>query len=110
MRRLLLTGRAVADGGLYGRLLWGFYLAAKVDGYQLTTDETRVVTLSGRLVEPDSFKLQQRPLMFEVPHADGIWRWPMVTLTRTDDRLTATLGPLEGSATWNASSAQTSGH
>lgn len=82
--------------GVVGVVKWSYYNAAGVEGYTLRRHkETNTWSLSARVVVSDSFKLRQRPLVFEAPHQGGLWRWPMTEWSIAEGVLTARLGPLE---------------
>jgi hypothetical protein len=80
--------------GIVGRVKWQYYTAAAINGYTVTRIAGGGLSLVGTVVMRDAFKLAQRPLTFEAPHAKGIWAWPILAYTLTESgRLTATLGP-----------------
>ena len=78
--------------GHNARIEWGYFAAAVITGYTLTRtdDHWRV---QGTVVEADSFKLSQQPLLFVAPHRYGAVRCPIVECSLVDGRLTATLLP-----------------
>jgi hypothetical protein len=77
--------------GVHGEIRWSYYLAARVHGYALTyaNQQWRLVAT---LVEPDAFKLAQRPLIFAAPTRRAVMRWPIVSYTRRGDSFSAELG------------------
>ena len=82
--------------GVVGRITWGYYQAATIEGYTVVGQgptTARRWSLRGRLVLADPFKLSRRPLVFVAPTAKGTWRWPLVSLERIGDTVTAQLGP-----------------
>ncbi len=82
--------------GVVGHLKWHYYTAAAINGYSvIPAKDRRSWTLTATVVLSDDFKMSQRPLTFVAMHAKGEWRWPVITLTLAQARLTATLGPLE---------------
>jgi hypothetical protein len=90
--------------GVIGRIEWGYYTAAAIEGYTVTasaaTTKGGAVTwrLTATVILSDPFKLTQRPLRFVAPHAKGTWTWPIETLEfavgagQAPGRLTARLG------------------
>ena len=78
--------------GARGRVRWAYYDAAIVTNYTLTRDGGRW-RLTGQVTASNPLALQQRPLVFEVPHNGGAWEWPIETVDVQDGRLSATLGP-----------------
>ena len=80
--------------GTVGAIRWFHYTAAAINGYTVTPTESERLSLVATVVMKDAFKLSQRPLVFEAPHKQGAWKWPIVTFTLAENgRLTATLGP-----------------
>lgn len=83
--------------GVVGRLDWGYFAAAAINGYTLARDPDGVWSLRGTVVTFDAFKIRQRPLVFVAPHQDGEWRWPVQTVELGEGHgpreLRATLGP-----------------
>lgn len=80
--------------GVRARIEYGYMVAAVVADYTLSGNRDDL-TVTGRLVDPHGFRLQQRPLRFVAPHARGAWTWPIDTLTITATRITARLGARE---------------
>ena len=80
--------------GIVGHVKWHYYTAAAINGYTVTRTEGGGLLLAATVVMRDAFKIAQRPLIFEAPHAKGVWRWPLITHTLTErGELTARLGP-----------------
>ena len=78
--------------GVRGRVRWAYYDAAILAQYTLTREDG-IWRLAGQVLMLNAIMLQQRPLLFEVPHAGGAWRWPIEVINVQDGRLSATLGP-----------------
>jgi hypothetical protein len=80
--------------GVVGHIKWGHYPAAAINGYSVTpTNKARTEwSLVATVVLDNPFNMAQSPLVFVAKHAKGEWQWPIKTLTRTEYRLTATLG------------------
>jgi hypothetical protein len=66
--------------GVVGRIEWGYFSAAAINGYTLQRLADGSWDLRGTVVNFDAFKIRQRPLIFVAPHKDGEWRWPITTL------------------------------
>jgi hypothetical protein len=99
-----VDGLAIIRGEV-ASIQWAYYRAAAIDRYTVTgygPKGARRWALSARVLIADAFKMTQRPLMFVAPHAHGVWRWPIVTLTREGDQLRAELGPVEDHVTLRA--------
>lgn len=80
--------------GIIGRIEWGYYVAAAIEGYTVTGEKDNTWRLTATVVLSDPFKLAQRPLRFVAPHAKGVWTWPVQTLhVEQHGRVTARLGP-----------------
>jgi len=82
--------------GRVAALKWAYYNAAAVEDYAVTRDDRKAWAATGALVPGavDAFKLAQRPLFFVAPFRGGAWRWEVHSLTVTDGRFTARLGPM----------------
>jgi hypothetical protein len=78
--------------GLTGQVTWGYHLAGSVSQWTVEKSDGGW-SLSATVVNPDAFRLSQRPLVFVAPHKDGSWRWPIVSLQIEGAALTAQLGP-----------------
>lgn len=84
--------------GVVGLIKWGvppgWYTAAQIEGYTVTRNKAGTVwALTATVVLADSFKMAQTPLTFIAKHAKGEWRFPIVTMTRVEHQLSATLKP-----------------
>jgi len=80
--------------GVVGHIKWGHYTAAAINGYTATpTNKARTAwSLVATVVLADAFKMAQSPLVFVAKHAKGEWRFPIVSCSRHEYTLTATLG------------------
>lgn len=78
--------------GVVGRLEWGYFVAATINGYRVTRCGT-TWTLRGTLVQRNAYNLAQRPLWFVAPHKGGTWRWPVREWRDEGLAVVATLGP-----------------
>lgn len=78
--------------GVVGRLEWGWYVAAAINGY-LVTRRGRRWSLRATIVQRNGYNLAQRPLWFVAPHKGGTWRWPVQEWREEGLSLIATLGP-----------------
>lgn len=81
---------ARAVRGVVGRIDWGYFPAAAINGYTVQRLEDGSWSLHGTVVNFDAFKIRQKPLVFIAPHKEGEWRWPVKTLD-----LGAGVGPRE---------------
>jgi hypothetical protein len=83
--------------GVVGRIDWGYFAAAAINGYTIHRRRDGTWSLRGTIVTVDAFKIRQRPLVFIAPHKDGEWRWPVQSIELGEGRgpraLSATLGP-----------------
>jgi hypothetical protein len=80
--------------GIVGHVKWHYYTAAAINGYTVTRAKGGGLSLVATVVMRDAFKLAQRPLTFEAPHKNGVWKWPIVSHELHESgRLVATLGP-----------------
>jgi len=75
-------------------LRWGYHQAGVLRACTVTRTAGQW-SLTGTVVRSDAFRLSQQPLVFEVTHATGSWRWPVTSLQMTDGMLHASLGPKE---------------
>lgn len=82
--------------GVVASLLYGYHVAAVVRDWTLTHDAAGW-RLAGRLSQAHPHRIRQQPLIFQAPHARGVWRWPVLSLEGTET-VTAHLGPKEGSS------------
>lgn len=79
--------------GVVGRVKWSYYVAAAINGYTLAhTHATGAWRLKANVVMADSFKMKQRPLVFEAAHAKGAWRFPVEEFDIQDGVMHARLG------------------
>ncbi len=81
--------------GVVGQIKWSYYVAAAINGYTVTRTPEGVWRLTGAVIQSDAFKLTQRPLVFVAPHANGAWRWPILTCSIANGTVTASLGAPE---------------
>jgi hypothetical protein len=84
--------------GVVGRIDWGYFAAAAINGYTVQRLEDGSWLLRGTVVTFDQFKIRQRNLIFVAPHQNGEWRWPIKHLVELAEgrgpcELQATLGP-----------------
>jgi len=112
---------ALAISGINGVIRWGYYNAAKIEGYAVYRDKDGHWTMTATLVLSDAFKMRQRPLMFVAPYlretcsacskaiqvcvcrepqkvsVQGEWRWPIESIeigaVTGHTKMTAVLGP-----------------
>ena len=82
--------------GVSSSLRWGYTSAATLGAWTVTKREDGKWSLSAAVLTSDAFRVAQRPLVFEAPHAKGAWRWPVLELQAVNGSITATLGPHEG--------------
>lgn len=75
-------------------LRWHYRQAAALQGCTIVK-VAEGWTLSATVESSDAFRVSQRPLVCEVSHAEGVWRWPVVSLQIEGASLTAMLGPKE---------------
>lgn len=66
--------------GVVGRIDWGYFAAAAINGYTAQQHADGSWSLHATVVHFDAFKLRQRPLVFVAPHEHGEWRWPIKTV------------------------------
>lgn len=85
--------------GQTATLRWGYLQAAELTAYAITNDEHGVWTMTATIVNQHELYVQSAVaagrLMLVAPHANGAWRWPVLTLQIAGATLTATLGPRE---------------
>jgi hypothetical protein len=84
---LTLTGASAS-------LRWGYHTAATLESWALDRDEHGRV-LTATVTHADTFRLSQRPLVFEMPHANGVTRWRIIELQISGASLNARLGQRE---------------
>lgn len=82
--------------GVVGRIKWSYYVAAAINGYKVSRLDDRLTwTLRANVVMADAYKMAQRPLVFEAPHARGIWKWAITDFDLHGGVMTARLRNLE---------------
>ena len=86
---------SLALNGARGAIKWGYHTVADVDRWTVGRDDAQALRLSGSVGFVNTFRLSQRPLVFEAPHAKGAWRWELFDLQIRDGALSARLGPKE---------------
>lgn len=83
--------------GVVGRIDWGYFVAAAINGYSVRRQGDGTWALRATVVNFDAFKVRQRPLVFVAPHHDGEWRWPVKQIDLGEGpgprELCAMLGP-----------------
>lgn len=84
----------IAITGVDGCIRWGYHTAATVHGWSVAHDEHGRV-LTATVTNADTFRLSQRPLVFEMSHAKGVTRWRIIELQMSGASLSARLGPRE---------------
>jgi hypothetical protein len=83
--------------GVVGRIDWGYFAAAAINGYTVTLDqESGRFQLRATVVTHDAFKLTQRPLVFVAPTKRAEWRFAIqrFEFNRAAGVLTADMTPL----------------
>lgn len=78
--------------GVVGRVEWGYYVAAGIEGYTVSCGDDKQWRLRATVITSDPFKMTRRPLRFVAPHAKGTWTWPIESLRLEGGVLTAALG------------------
>lgn len=96
-RRPQPSGTGGTIRGVVGRITWGYFDAATINGYTVTRSVDNRWSVSATVVTKNDYNLRQRPLHFVAPHAKGEWRWPIDAIDMGTDegptQLRATLGP-----------------
>jgi hypothetical protein len=82
--------------GVRASLRWGYAQAAALGTWTITKRTDGGWNLTASVLTADTFRVSQRPLVFEAPLAKGAWRRPVLELQVTNGSLTATLGSHEG--------------
>lgn len=91
-----MDSNALTFKGAVGRLVWGYHEAASLSSWTFTPDHEGGGRLTATVIQQDTFRASQRPLMFTVPRPTGEpWRWSVQSLQIAGGALTATLGPQE---------------
>lgn len=90
---------------VHGRIDYGYFPAATLEGFTIKRTDRGEWSLRGRATKWDAFNLTRAPLMLVVPHVakpsnkPGEWRWPVRSVRIDNGDTVAVLGPpLEG--TW----------
>lgn len=78
--------------GIIGRLEWGYFVAAAINGW-LVTRRGSEWRLRATIVQRNAYNLAQRPLWFVADHKGGTWRWPVREWRDEGLWFVATLGP-----------------
>lgn len=84
---------------VHGRIDYGYFPAATLQGFTVTRTSKGEWTLRGRAVSWDAFNLTRTPLVLVVPHVakltnkPGEWRWPVRTIRIEHGNTVAVLGP-----------------
>ena len=88
---------AVEISGVAASLGWGYLPAATLGAWRVRSSEAGARwDVSAAILSQDTFRVAQRPLVFEAAHAQGVWKWPVLELQVQAGTLTAILGPCEG--------------
>jgi hypothetical protein len=74
---------------------WAWHTAAICRAWRIHKTGTGQFSLVATVTRADPFKLQQRPLLFNVPRKGGFVCWPVRAVTVQGPQLTAALGPPE---------------
>lgn len=80
--------------GVRGFLRRGYQSAAELSAWTVARTPDGW-SLTATIQSSHAFWISQRPLVFEAPHANGAWRWPITELLVAGVSLTAKLGPKE---------------
>jgi hypothetical protein len=87
------------DGGaeqkMDATISWAWHTAAVLRPWHVRKNDKGQWSLLAQIVRVDSFKLQQRPLRFNVPRKGGHYSWSVRAVTVSGPQLTAALGPME---------------
>ena len=85
--------------GAAGRLCWSYHVAAEIGKFTIVgLRKSSKSELRAKVLSADPFKVQQSPLVFEVPIASpdgtkkGLLRWTLSNVVIKDGVLTATIG------------------
>lgn len=93
IKDLVLHGGS--DGRMEATISWAWHTAAVCRAWRVHKSETGKWSLVAHVVRADAFKLQQRPLFFNVPRTGGHFCWPVRAVSVTDHQITAALDPME---------------
>ena len=81
--------------GQAGVIRWGYQTAATVGAWTIENGVTGC-DLTATVESVDHFRLSQVPLTFEANVGTGRWRWPVESVTVTEQTLIASLLFMEG--------------
>ncbi len=84
-------GREQRIAGVNGFMKWGYFTAAEVRSYTVIRDMQGRWSLTCYVVNPDAYKMSQKPLRFVAPHEKGEWRWVIESIEVRDSVCTAKL-------------------
>ena len=84
----------VVTGG-EATISWAWHTAAVCRTWRIHKSKKSGWSLVATVTRVDPFKLQQRPLLFNVPRKGGYWCWPVKAVTVMGQQITAALGPME---------------
>jgi hypothetical protein len=87
-----LSASKLSMRGLNGRITWGYYDAGHLPAWEFVGAAERG-TITGRVVQMDTYRLSQRPLVFAVTRPKTVWRWPILELQQHGDSVVLTVGP-----------------
>ena len=75
---------------------WAWHTAAVCRSWRIYKSKKSQWSLVATVTRADPYKLQQGPLLFNVPRKGGHWCWPVKAVTVLDhNQITAALGPME---------------
>ena len=74
---------------------WGYHQAAQLRDWTVSKDEHGQLRLSAAVVQANTFRLSQRPLVLAVTRPTGALVWPVIELQNEGASLCAVLGPKE---------------
>jgi hypothetical protein len=83
------------DGKMEATISWAWHTAAVCRAWHVRKNDKGQWSLVAQIVRADPFKLQQRPLRFNVPRQGGHYSWSVRAVTLQQSTLTAALGPME---------------
>lgn len=87
-------GNTVRINGPSAEVRWHYQRAASLGPWTLTGDATGC-RVTAKVLDANTFRVQQHPLTFVVPRQHGLWTWPVISLQIADGSLTAVLNPQE---------------
>lgn len=82
--------------GVEASLRLGYASAATLGAWSVVKQDDGSWSVTATVISADTFRVTQRPLVFEARHAKGAWRWPVLELQIATTSLRATLGACEG--------------